>query len=170
MLAHDSDFLYLALRCEHPPGKRVPPAKGRKRDEDLRAHDRVCLLLDMDRDYATCFQFEVDERGCLRESCWGDQSWDPRWFVAVHSDEEAWQIEAAIPVAALTGDLLTGGKAWCCNVIRTIPGKGVQAWSLPAGQPEEDLRLEVMGLLIFKTDPRYEAQRDRAGRMQRVAE
>ena len=58
-------------------------------------------------------------------------------------------VEAAIPLAALTGDAVTPGRAWCGNVIRTIPGKGVQAWSLPAEAPEEALRPEGMGLVIF---------------------
>jgi hypothetical protein len=44
-------------------------------------------------------------------------------------------------------------------VIRTLPGQGVQAFSLPAGVPEEDPRLEGMGLLLFRLDPRLEAQR-----------
>jgi photosystem II stability/assembly factor-like uncharacterized protein len=167
MLAYDNEFLYLALRCEHPPRKAVKPVKGRKRDEDLRAFDRVSLLLDLDRDYATAFQLEVDERGCVRDSCWGDLSWNPSWFVAVHGEENAWQIEAAIPLGALTGDMITSGKTWCCNVIRTIPGQGVQGWSLPAGMPEEDARLEGMGLLMFKGDARQEA-REQGKQMKRV--
>jgi hypothetical protein len=171
MLAHDNDFLYLALRCEHPAGQRVPPVKGRKRDEDLRAFDRVSLILDLDRDYATAFHFQVDQRGCVRESCWGDLKWDPRWFVAVHSEENAWQIEAAIPLIAMTGDLITPGKTWCCHVIRTLPGRGVQSLSLPAGVPEDDPRLEGMGLLMFKADPKFEAKQPRpAGRMGHVTE
>ena len=37
-------------------------------------------------------------------------------------------------------------------MIRTVPGRGVQAWSLPAEAPEEALRPEGMGLLIFTQD------------------
>ena len=103
----------------------------------------------------------------MRDSCWGDLSWNPSWFVAVHSEDDAWQVEAAIPLVALTGDLIASGKTWCCNVIRTIPGQGVQGWSLPAGVPEEDARLEGMGLLMFKDDPRYEA-REQGKKMKRV--
>jgi hypothetical protein len=169
-LAYDDDFLYLALRCEHPAGQRVAPVKGRKHDEDLRAFDRVSLFLDLDRDYSTAFHLQVDRRGCVRESCWGDLSWNPKWFVAVHSEDNAWQIEAAIPMRALTGDIITSGKAWACNVIRTIPGQGVQAWSLPAGVPEDDPRLEGMGLLLFKLDSRQQAQRQPGQRMQRAPE
>jgi hypothetical protein len=149
-LAYDDEFLYLALRCRHPRGRYVAPMKVRKRDEDLRAYDRVSLLLDLDRDYSTYFDFQVDQRGCLAEDCWGDKTWNPRWFVAVRSGETCWQIEAAIPLIELTGNQIPVGTAWACNVVRIIPGRGVQAWSVPAGV---EPRPEGMGLLIFTRDP-----------------
>jgi hypothetical protein len=70
----------------------------------------------------------------------------------VHSEPTCWVIEAAIPLVALTSDGITSGKAWACNVVRVVPGRGVQAWSLPAEVPEETLRPEGMGLLIFAQD------------------
>jgi photosystem II stability/assembly factor-like uncharacterized protein len=149
-LAYDKDFLYLALSCRHPVDRYVPPVKVRSRDADLHSYDRVSLLLDLDRDYSTYFHFQVDQRGCVCEDCWGDRSWNPRWFVAVHSEPGCWQIEAAIPLTELTGDTVTVGKAWACNIVRILPGRGVQAWSLPADvQP----RPEGMGLLIFTEEP-----------------
>jgi photosystem II stability/assembly factor-like uncharacterized protein len=166
-LAHDKEFLYLAVRCFHPAGQRVDPAAGRKHDEDLRGFDRVSLLLDLDRDYSTCFHFQVDQRGCVAEDCWGDKTWDPRWFVAVHSEATVWAVEAAIPLVALTGDTPTPGRAWAFNVVRTIPGEGVQAFSLPAEVPEEALRPEGMGLLIFTQETKQSAATD-PKRMPRV--
>ena len=114
-MAYDHEFLYLAVRCTHPADRREPPAKPRTHDADLRGHDRVSLLLDLDRDYATCFHFEVDQRGCIADDCWGDKTWDPRWFVAVHKDDTEWMVEAAIPLAALTGDGVTPGRAWAAT-------------------------------------------------------
>ncbi|HEV3445057.1 MAG TPA: YCF48-related protein [Gemmataceae bacterium] len=145
-LAYDKDFLYVALRCRHPADRYVAPVKARPRDADLRPFDHVSLLLDLDRDYATYFRLEVDQRGCVCEDCWGDRSWNPRWFVALHSERDYWQIEAAIPMMELTGDTVTAGRAWACNIVRTLPGRGVQAWSLPA---EVQPRPEGMGLLMF---------------------
>jgi photosystem II stability/assembly factor-like uncharacterized protein len=145
-LAYDQDFLYVALRCRHPADRYVAPVKVRPRDADLRPYDRVSLLLDLDRDYSTYFHLQVDQRGCVCDDCWGDLTWDPRWFVALHSDRECWQVEAAIPLVELTGEPIPAGHAWACNVVRVLPGRGVQAWSLPADvQP----RPEGMGLLIF---------------------
>jgi photosystem II stability/assembly factor-like uncharacterized protein len=153
-LAYDKDFLYLALRCRHPADRYVPPVKARPHDADLRPYDRVSLMLDLDRDYATYFNFEVDQRGCVCEDCfvgWPDRTWNPRWFVAVSSEPTVWQIEAAIPLVELTGDRVTLGHAWACNIVRTLPGRGVQAMSVPADvQP----RPEGMGLLLFVEDPR----------------
>jgi len=121
----------------------------RTRDADLRRNDRVSLLLDLDRDYATCFHLQVDQSGCVREDCWGDTTWDPRWFVAIHREPQAWTAAIAIPRNALTGDLITAGNAWATNVVRVLPGRGVHAFSLPAEAPEAALRPEAPGLLLF---------------------
>jgi photosystem II stability/assembly factor-like uncharacterized protein len=145
-LAYDQEFLYIALRCEHPAGRGLPSVKNRARDANLDPYDRVSILLDLDRDYATYFQLQVDQRGCVREDCWDDLTWDPRWFVAVHSTDDAWQIEAAIPLAELTSERIRPNAAWAINVVRTLPGRGVQAWSLPA---DVKPRPEGMSLMIF---------------------
>lgn len=145
-LSYDNDFLYVAVRCKHPAERHVEPVAKRKRDEDLRPFDRVSLLLDLDRDYNTCYRLEIDQRGCLCEDCWGDKSWNPRWFVALRSDATSWQAEAAIPLTELTSENITINRAWACNVVRILPGRGVQAWSVPADvQP----RPEGMGVLLF---------------------
>jgi photosystem II stability/assembly factor-like uncharacterized protein len=156
-LAFDKDFLYVAVRCFHPAGEQVKPLRPRLHDADLRDHDRVSILLDLDRDYSTCFHLQVDHRGCLLEDCWGDKTWDPRWFVAIQNEARAWVVEAAIPLTALTGDSVTSGRAWAFNAIRVLPGRGVQAWSLPAEAPEEALRPEGMGLLLFQALSRQTA-------------
>src|SRR5262249_6793326 len=109
--AYDREFLYIALRCQHPAGHSEPPVKNRTRDANLDPYDRVSILLDLDRDYSTYFQLQVDQRGCVREDCWGDLTWDPRWFVAVHGQENGWQIEAAIPLVELTGERLLPNSA-----------------------------------------------------------
>jgi photosystem II stability/assembly factor-like uncharacterized protein len=150
MCAYDQEFFYLALRCRHPRGHAVPPVKARGRDADLEGYDRVSLLLDLDRDYATYYHLQVDQRGCVREDCWGDTSWNPRWFVAVSSDAECWQVEAAIPLGALTSERIALGSAWAFNVVRIVPGHGVQSWSQPA---DVRPRLEGMSPLLFQQDP-----------------
>jgi hypothetical protein len=145
-LAYDDDYLYLALRCRHPEGHSLPPVKVRGRDADLKAYDRVSFLLDLDRDYATYYRFQVDQRGCLSEDCWGDLSWNPRWLVGFQSDSTSWRVEAAIPLSELTAEKIRPGQTWACNIVRVLPGRGVQAWSLPA---DVEPRPEGMGLLTW---------------------
>lgn len=146
-LAYDKEFLYVAVRCAHPSDRFTPPTKIKQRDADLTGHDRVLLSFDLDRDYGTSFNLQVDQRGCAREDCWGDKSWDPRWFMAVQGSPSGWTMEAAIPLTTMTGDNMAPGRAWAFNVARVVPGRGTQAWSLPADGDE--LRPEGMGLLMF---------------------
>ncbi len=153
-LTYDKEYLYVGLVCRQPKERYVPPVKPRPRDADVAPFDRVSLLLDVDRDYSTYYHLEIDQRGCTCEDCWGDLTWNPKWFVAVNSEPGVWQIEAAIPLAELTGEPVTLGKTWACNVTRVVPGQGVQAFSLPAdAQP----RPEGMGLLTFVPDQRRAA-------------
>lgn len=129
----------------------MDPVKKRPRDADCLPYDRVSILLDLDRDYQTYYQLQIDQRGCVAEDCWGDSRWDPRWYVAIDSGEAGWTAEAAIPLSELTGDVPTGGNIWAFNVVRTVPGKGVAAWSVPA---DSEPRPEGMGLLHFVINPR----------------
>ena len=147
----DNEFLYVAVQCNHPAGKRVAPVEKRERDMDLRAFDRVSIMLDLDRDFQTYFHFQIDQRGCLAEDCWGDKSWNPKWFVAVQSDETSWTAEAAIPLTELIAHAPTPGNVWAMNVTRIVPGKGLQAWSTPA---DAKPRPEGMGLMQFIAGPK----------------
>jgi photosystem II stability/assembly factor-like uncharacterized protein len=146
-LAYDPEYLYMAVRCKHAVGQRVPPVKIRSRDADLDAFDRVSLMLDLDRDYASYFHLQIDQRGCCREDCSGDVSWNPKWFVAVESSEDSWSAEIAIPLGELTSEPITmTDTRWICNMTRVLPGRGVQSFSQPA-----DVRPRPEGMcgLIF---------------------
>ena len=118
----------------------------RARDADLTGHDRVDLMIALDRDYQTYYRFQVDHRGCLAEDCWGDRSWNPKYFVAFTPTDAGWTCEFAIPLVELTGERAT--RAWAVNVSRVVPGVGVQTWSGPA---DADPRPEGMGLLQFQS-------------------
>lgn len=146
-MAFDDEYLYLGVTCQHPNGEQVPPAETRKHDDDVAPHDRVELMLDMDRDYATYYRLRIDHRGCTAEDCWGDSSWNPKWFVAVNPTATGWTAEVAIPLAELTGRRPTDKHSWAFNLTRVLPGRGVLAWNGPAdGTP----RPEAMGLLEFR--------------------
>ncbi len=147
MLAYDDGFLYLAVRCPCVRGADYSGVRGiRPRDPDLSTRDRVELFLDIDRDFATYYQLTVDCRGYVSESCWGDATWNPTWFVASDEDKQCWTAEAAIPMDQLTGSYPTAHSVWALGLRRIIPGVGLEGWSTTSG---EQIRPEEFGYLIF---------------------
>jgi hypothetical protein len=151
-LSYDMQFIYFAVQCRHPAAGFVPLAKTRTPDADVKPYDRISLMFDLDRDYSTYYHLQVDQRGCLADECvvnTADRSWNPRWFVSCKSDKSGYQIEGAIPITELTGEQISINRSWAFNVARIIPGKGVQAWSIPADVAP---RPEGMGILVFTQD------------------
>lgn len=134
MFAYDSEFLYVAFSVPRAAGTSPdqPQLRGRQYDADLSRHDRVCIRLDVDRDYATWYEFQVDQRGWTAESCWEDRRWNPTWFVAAEAEETEWRIEAAIPWKELTPTAPGHGALLGLSVLRTTPGVGLQSWTHPA--------------------------------------
>jgi hypothetical protein len=147
-LAYDSQFLYLAVQCRKAPGAAYPTSDApRPRDPDLSAHDRIDLLLDIDRDYASYYRLTVDHRGWTGEACLDDVSWNPTWYVAAHVEGQDWTIEAAIPWRELRRQTPQGDTAWAAGVQRVVPGVGFQAWTKPANL---NVVAEGFGLLMFQ--------------------
>jgi photosystem II stability/assembly factor-like uncharacterized protein len=153
-LAYDAEFLYVAVRSKHPAGRSAATVKNRQRDANLDGYDRISLLLDLDRDYATYFRLEFDQRGCVREDCWGDASWNPKWYVAANAADDCWCVEVAIPLGELTSSPVTLDTRWACNLVRIVPGRGVQSVSQPA---DVEPRPEGMCILHFHQDARRAA-------------
>jgi photosystem II stability/assembly factor-like uncharacterized protein len=148
-LAYDERFLYVAASIPRTPGQAVPTVElaGRTHDADLTGHDRLVVSLDVDRDYVTFYRFAVDHRGQTAEDCWGDASWNPRWFAAVAGDEERWRLELAIPFEELGPRPPTSGTIWAISIARVVPAVGVQGWPRPnEGKPDP----EAFSLLRFE--------------------
>jgi hypothetical protein len=148
MLAYDDEYLYLGLSVSRQESYRYQSFdKPRPRDSELSDQDRVELLIDVDRDYATYYKFTIDHAGRTAESCWHDAAWNPEWFVASGGDETAWTAEAAIPRSALTAEPPDHTTAWAVGVQRIVPGVGFQSWTEPAS-PE--VTPEGFGYVVFK--------------------
>ncbi len=124
----------------------MPAKRARQRDAELAAQDRIELCLDLDRDWTTFYRFSVDARGLTRDQCWHDTSWNPQWFVAAAETDDAWTIEAAIPLSELARQFPSAGQAWTIGITRIVPGVGLQSWSKPAGIEPAG---EGFGLLTF---------------------
>ncbi len=67
-MAFDDEYLYLGVTCKHPNGEQVPAAETRKHDDDVAPHDRVELMLDLDRDYSTYYRLRIDHRIARRHA------------------------------------------------------------------------------------------------------
>ncbi len=147
-LAHDNEFLYVAIRCPKLPNLDYRADDSpRPRDADLTRHDRVSIRLDVDRDYTTAFELTVDHRGWTHDACWGDATWNPTWFVATANDETSWTVEAAIPLAELVEKPPASRDVWAVSARRTIPRTGYQSW---AGDNPPNDSPSAFGLLIFE--------------------
>ncbi len=148
MLAHDDEFLYLAVSCTKAQGFRYARSdEVRPRDPDLSAQDRVQLLIDVDRDFATYYELTIDHRGWTGERFWGDKTWNPTWFVASGEGDGAWTAEVAIPLSELAGREPGAKRTWAVGVQRIVPGVGFQSWTKPA---TADVVPEGFGYLVFE--------------------
>lgn len=136
MAAQDGEFLYLAVEAPwlaQPADPEASDGAARPRDANLSDSDRVDVLLDVDRDYATCYRLTVDHRGWTSDACLGDATWNPTWYVASHRTRTGWTIEAAVLLADLVSQAPQAGEAWGLGLQR-LQGRGVsQSWTEVAG-------------------------------------
>ena len=124
MLAWDDEFLYLAAVFELAPEKSEPIelVLNRTYDSEHENRDRLELEIDTDRDFGTTFQLTVDESGKTSDRCWMLDQWNPKWFVALDTDDRTWRVEAAIPLSELSGHGAKPGDLWNIRLRRVIPG------------------------------------------------
>ncbi len=149
MLAYDQEFLYIAASCTRYPGTSVilPEPSDRQHDSDLDAHDRLAIAVDTDRDYATWYSFQVDQRGETHDRCWHDDGWNPQWYVAAQGDEERWRVELAIPWDELAPSAPQPREAWGISLMRVIPAQAVQSWTPQSHWPPQ---WDSFGLVRFE--------------------
>ncbi len=149
LLSYDKQNLYIAASI--PMSARLnyveAPDAGRDYDADLKLHDRLSFAFDIDRDYTTFYQMEVDYRGWTSDRCWIDQSWNPRWYVAREKDKDYWRTEIAIPLKELVPVSQLKRRTWGFSVVRILPAIGVQSWNHPkSSEPRPD----TFGLMRFE--------------------
>jgi photosystem II stability/assembly factor-like uncharacterized protein len=148
VLAFDDEYLYVGISCGKVTGVDYSAKDAsRNSDTDLSGRDRVAIMIDIDRDYASYWQLTIDHRGWPAESCWGDATWNPQWFIAAAGDEQYWTAEAAIPLAELTPKKPQARDVWALGLQRVIPRVGLQSLSTPAAV---EPRPEGFGLMVFE--------------------
>ena len=150
LLTYDTEYLYIAASCpRHPDLPDDLPTRGaRKYDASIDHFDRLQICLDINRDYCSSYRLEVDQRGLTRDSCAGDFSWNPKWYVACEGDQSHWRVELAIPLQELLGETpLEPGDAFAISLSRILPAIGVQSWG---NQKTEQPTRSSMGIVQFK--------------------
>ena len=150
LLAYDREYLYIAASCPRHPDlpDDLPSHSTRKYDASITGFDRLQICLDVNRDYHSYYQFEVDQRGLTRDSCVGDINWDPKWYVACEGEKSHWRVEIAIPLKELLGDTpLNAGDAFAVSLTRFLPAIEVQSWG---DQKTEQTTRSAMGIVHFK--------------------
>ena len=126
-MAHDSEFLYFAVRCGHPAGEARGGREGADPRRDLRAQRPSQHPAGRGPRLRHLLPLQVDQRGCVLEDCWGDKRGTRNGSWPSTARRRRGRSEIAIPRNALTGDHITSGNAWAANVVRVLPGQGVQA-------------------------------------------
>lgn len=147
-LAADQEFLYIAAvapRCPGYDAAEFDPEEPRPYDGDLSRHDRIQWRLDLDRDYATAFEFAVDDRGWTAEAGAGNVRYNPTWYVAARRLPQGWTFEAAIPWKALADSPPTAGVVWAARFERIVPGRGMQSAS-----PEPPTASPAGGMVLLR--------------------
>ena len=106
-MSYDEEFLYVAIVCQKAKDYRYEqkPHSARPRDPDLSGRDQVTLRIDTDRDYRSAFEFTIDHRGWVNESCAGSRPWDPDWYVAQSENDSSWTVEVAIPLNEIAAQM-----------------------------------------------------------------
>lgn len=132
-ITRDKDYLYFAARCPTSSTLRAKEtAAPARRDAHDDRDDRVELLIDVDRDWATFFRFAICEDGSTLDECGGDRSWNPKWFAAVVLEEGQWCAECAIPLSAIVPYAPEAGDAWAIGIQRRGAQRMLESWTHPA--------------------------------------
>ena len=106
----------------------------------------MTLWLDVNRDYTSGYALAIDCRGHVHESCFGDATWNPKWYVAAACDDRSWTVEAAIPLAELVARAPQAGDAWAIAAAR-VTASGQQPKASGAAR---NYGGDEYGLLIFR--------------------
>ena len=121
-LAYDDQFLYAWMTAPAPSANLLPsPQPTLQYDSLAPSLDHFTLTLDIDRDYATCYQFKIDFQGNTEDRCCNLIGWNPKWFRAVHQSKATWSVELAIPWSELTAKPPGPQDVWAAHAMLTLP-------------------------------------------------
>jgi Domain of unknown function (DUF5916) len=127
------DAVYFGARLFDREPARVKAALAR-RDDDVEA-DEFDVYLDTFHDHLSGVRFRVTPGGAVLDGILGssaqgsseDDSWDPVWESATHTDSLGWTAELRIPLSQLRYNSTADG-IWGIQLYRKILRKGEEDW------------------------------------------
>ena len=127
--ARDNDYLYVFSRSpfnKSTNASTIPLRKEKRRDSVTHESDHFKLRLDIDRDYASWFEFSWSSSGETSEACNDMAFWNPTWHIAMSNDNASWAAEIAIPFEEIlesteTSPFQWSNEVWAMNVVHCIP-------------------------------------------------
>ncbi|MCU0712161.1 MAG: hypothetical protein MUC43_08885 [Pirellula sp.] len=129
-ITRDDEFVYLLSQSvEADPVGSGSLSSTRKRDSLNVEQNSVRLRIDLDRDYATWFEFGWSDSGEVIDTCNDMLNWNPEWYMATKPTAQGWNAEIAIPIEELVS---TDNPIASCmnhigiNVIHNVPGRGAR--------------------------------------------
>jgi hypothetical protein len=134
-LAHNKDFLYIAVRCEDRDPKQIVATEMR-RDAMLMDNDNIEITLDTYHDHRNAYLFSTNAAGALvdgriTENQMGSTEWDGIWIVRTHIDEKGWSAEFEIPFKTIGFN--PGLTDWGFNISRfLVRGRETSRWASPS--------------------------------------
>jgi hypothetical protein len=134
-LAHDKDYLYIAIRCEDRKPDQIV-ATEMKRDAALMDNDNVEIVLDTYHDNRNAYYFSTNAAGALvdgrvTENRQAALEWDGIWNVRTQIDGSGWTAEFEIPFKTIGFN--PGASQWGFNISRYLArGRETSRWAAPS--------------------------------------
>jgi photosystem II stability/assembly factor-like uncharacterized protein len=129
-IVRDDEFIYLLSQSvETEPVTNGSLNSVRKRDSLSVGQNSIRLRIDLDRDYATWFEFGWSDSGEVIDLCNDMLSWNPEWYMATKPTAYGWNAEIAIPIEELISTdnpISTTITHVGINVIHSVPGRGAR--------------------------------------------
>ena len=124
-MAHDGVTLFIAIMAYENPGyQRI--ARQRRRDALLDGDDHFSIVIDPAHGGRNGYLFSVNANASQFDALIFDSAepradWDAIWDVRVHTRDDGWSAELAIPLNSLT---LNGTGSWGVNIERYLASSG----------------------------------------------
>src|SRR5688572_10140157 len=128
-IAYDANAVYIAARLHDT--RPVSSRLGR-RDSELPGSDWFTVSFDSYHDHLSAYQFAVNPAGVRRDLRLSsdndeDETWDPVWEAAAHSDATGWQTELRIPLSQLRFRD-QDEQTWGIQLVRDISRNNEESW------------------------------------------